>query len=410
LSPIYQHSDQNGLSLATAQLYDVASIAIGLYLPVGSRYESEKLNGISHFVEHMIFKGTLANDGSIAKSPQDIAVAIESLGATVNAYTTEDLTCVELRGPVTAAEPLLRTLKEMVWDSAFDQEELEQERDVIEEEIIMYRESPSEHLHDLLSEALWNGHNLARPITGTINTISHITRQDLCDFVKTHYYRKGITLAVSSALSHESLSSLVSPIFPNLDQPAPILNTPSTTVTAVHETRDTEQHHLAIGYRTEGRHSTQRHSLKLLSLILGETMSSRLFQEIREKRGLCYHIASDYTLYEDCGSFTITAGIDEDRIDSAKSAIFDTIHHFRDHGPTQQELDQAIRFATQQNLINLEGTQALMTWVGDSVHCFSKIIDPLESQKSFESITTESIKLCAQKILSQPHALASIGP
>jgi len=400
----YQLSDCNGLQLATATMPDMESVAIGLYIPVGSRHEKGYPQGISHFVEHMIFKGT----GK--RNALQIAMETEGAGATVNAFTTEDHTCVEFRGPVSATSKMLDLLADMVWHSTYPEDEVEQECDVIAEEIVMYQESPSEHLHDLLSQALWPNSPLGYSITGTEETINEIDASLLHEFTQRFYRQRGMTLAVSGPVTHAEIELQVRQIAPELNQ-AQTQVAPYTDkqVTQVHEQRDLEQVHIGIGYHIHGRKSPQRHAVRLMSLILGETMSSWLFQELREKQALCYSIASDYSVFEDTGSFQINAGLDANRFEEALIALRCTLDRFLNDGPTQAELDQAKYFAINQSRISLEGTQSQMNWVGDCAMCYSEIFQPEDTFESVQAVTLKQLREAAKSVLSAPCAIATIS-
>ena len=412
----FQHSLINGIHVATAEMPHMESVAAGIYLPTGSRYESPDLNGIAHFAEHMIFKGTKT------RSALDLAIQVEGAGGSINAFTTEDQTCIETRGPSNLLPQFLEVMSDMVWNSNFDDDEIDREREVIAEEIVMYQENPSDHIHDLLSEALWANHPLGRPITGTEETIKNIDRKALQTFTKNHYLAdgKGLTLAVAGKITHADVCKIAEK---NLPSPSDSVRkdsgfekyshslTEANTFTHLHDQREIDQVHLAIAFHTEGRHSDQRHVLRVMSLIMGETMCSRLFQELREKRGLCYHVASDYSLYHDTGTFEIHAGLDATRLEESLRAINEIIQLILANGFTQDELDQAICFASGQSKIALESTHSRMSWMGDSLLCFDKIIAPEEARSTLQSTTLEELHQLAKQLFQTNNmAVASIGP
>ncbi len=406
----YQHTDQSGIHIATAEMPEMESVSAAIYLPVGSRYEPAPLNGIAHFAEHMIFKGTAT------RSALDIALQIEGAGGTMNAFTTEDQTCLETRGPAELMPVFIEIMADMLWNSSFREDELEREREVIAEEIIMYQENPSDHLHDLLSKALWNNHPLGRPITGTLQSIEHIDSEELKNFTRQYYHSTGVTLAVSGKVKHSEVCALAEKYLPKKTHQSPSFehfNRPSASTRPyhLHDQRDIEQTHLAIGFHTEGRHSETRHVLRILSLLLGETMSSRLFQELREKRGLCYHITTDYSLYHDTGTFEIHAGLDADRLAESIAVIRTVLAQVLATGFTESELKQAIHFASCQARIELETPHSHMSWIGDSLMSFNKILDPAACRATLESTTLSELDNLVKKLLKPENlAIASIGP
>ncbi|MGJ8656733.1 MAG: M16 family metallopeptidase [Akkermansiaceae bacterium] len=412
----FQHSIVNGIYVATAEMPHMESVSAGIYLPTGSRYESAELNGIAHFAEHMIFKGTQT------RSALDLAIQVEGAGGSINAFTTEDQTCVETRGPSELLPQFVEVMSDMVWNSSFEPEEVEREREVIAEEIVMYQENPSDHIHDLLSEALWSGHPLGRPITGTEESIQEINADALREFTQHHYLANahGLTLAVAGKVTHAEVCEIAKKNLPviaekteandDFEKYSHTLTEPNNFV-HLHDQRDIDQVHLAIAFHTDGRHSDHRHVLRVMSLIMGETMSSRLFQELREKRGLCYHIASDYSLYHDTGTFEIHAGLDATRLEESLLAINEILQEILKNGFTKDELDQTICFASGQSKIALESTHSRMSWMGDSLLCFDKIIDPNESRATLQSTTLEELSDLAKQLFNTENmAVASIGP
>lgn len=410
----FQHIMINGIHVATAEMPHMESVSVGIYLPTGSRYESAKLNGIAHFAEHMIFKGTRS------RTALDLAIQVEGAGGSINAFTTEDQTCLETRGPAELLSQFMEVMCDMVWNSNFDPQEVELEREVIAEEIVMYQENPSDHIHDLLSEAIWPNHPIGRPITGSEKSIKQIDAESLKEFTSKHYIAKGVTLAVAGKVTHDEVYELAKKYLPLLDGNSLVVNdfeiyahtlTESNHFSFIHDRREIDQIHLAMAFHTAGRQSEQRHVLRLMSLIMGETMSSRLFQELREKRGLCYHIASDYSLYDDTGTFEIHAGLDGTRLEESLKAINEVIQQILRDGFTQAELDQTLSFATGQSKISLESTHSRMSWMGDSLLCFDKIVDPEEAIATLQSTTLEELHELAKQLFTLNNmAVASIGP
>ncbi|MFC4995297.1 M16 family metallopeptidase [Rubritalea tangerina] len=409
-APKYHHDHVRGFHIATCEMPYLESVSVGIYIPVGSRHEEAAINGSAHFAEHMIFKGT------DKRNALDLAIAIEGAGGTVNAFTTEDQTCLETRGPSELLPHLLGVMSDMLWHSTFPFEEVEREREVIAEEIVMYQENPSDHLHDLLSLALWPDHPLGRSITGSEASILGINADSLKKFTDQHYRSAGISVVVAGNVQHSTVMELVLQHLPKESLPkspfqafSPIPF--SGSVPLLHDKRDIEQSHLALAFHTTGRHSDNRQTLRMLSLLLGETMSSRLFQELREKRGLCYHIASDFSLYEDTGTLEIHAGLDSDRLEESTHALHKVLTDILHHGFTQDELNQAKSYALGQARIGLETTHAQMSWMGDSLTSFGKIIDPVEARNSLNSVTLDQVHtLATHTFKTENLAIASIGP
>lgn len=406
----YKHDIVRGFHVATCEVPHVESVSVGIFIPVGSRFEHAAINGTAHFAEHIIFKGT-SNRNAL-----QLAIDIEGSGGTVNAFTTEDQTCLETRGPAELLPLFLEVMSDMLWNSSFDPVEVEREREVINEEIVMYQENPGEHLHDLLSMALWPDHPLGRQICGTEASILGINSDSLREFTEQHYSVEGLTISISGKVNHDEVLKLIEKYFPAKSHPLPEFRkftqpAFSGKVPLIHDQRDIEQSHLALAFHTSGRQSEQRQVLRMLSLLLGETMSSRLFQELREKRGLCYSVSSDFSLYEDTGTFEIHAALDSTRLEESILAIYQLLTDVLENGFTDAELAQAKRFAMGQAKIGLETPQAHMNWMGDSLTSFGKIVDPVESRNMLECVSLTQIKELAKKTFKRENlAIASIGP
>lgn len=404
----YHHEQIQGFHVATCEMPHSESVSVGFYIPVGSRHEPAQLNGIAHFAEHMIFKGTQQ------RTAREIAMAIEGAGGTINAYTTEDQTCLEARGPADLMQHMMHIMSDMLWHSKFPEEEIDKEREVISEEIAMYLENPSEHLHDLLSASLWGQHPLGLPITGTDETIQQIHSTELKEFTQRQYTSNGVSVVVAGRAKHSEVLKSVEAILPQSQQPktqcTPFKLAKTQGATLLHQQREIEQIHLAAAFHTDGRHSENRHVLRMLSLLLGETMSSRLFQELRENLGLCYHISSDFSLYEDTGTFEIDAAFDHSKLDESLDAMSHLLREIKTQGFSQEELDQAKRFAMGQAKISLESPHSQMGWMGDSLTSFGKIIDPVEAREMLDSVKLGEVQELAQQVfVSDRLHVASIG-
>ena len=409
-SATYNHTTIRGFHIATCEMPHVESVSVGIFIPVGSRHESAVENGSAHFAEHMIFKGTPT------RNALDLAITIEGSGGSVNAFTTEDQTCLETRGPAELLPHLLEVMSDMLWHSTYPAEEMDREREVIAEEIVMYQENPGDHLHDLLSEILWPNHPMGRSITGSEASISGISAESLRKFTQQHYASEGVTISIAGKTTHAEVLELVEKYLPQQTHGRSTFehyqhSAATGDIPILHDQRKIEQSHLAIAFHTSGRHSKDRHVLRMLSLLLGETMSSRLFQELREKRGLCYHIASDFSLYEDTGTFEIHAGLDSDRLEESILATQQVLNEILVNGFTIDELAQAKRFAMGQARIGLETPHSQMNWMGDSLTSFGKIINPVTARNMLDSVTLEQLHALTKKVFIQENlAISSIGP
>ena len=398
----------DGPRLAVATLPDAECASFAIHVPAGSRDESSLPAGLAHFVEHMVFKGTHT------RSARDLTFEIENVGGQINACTSEDQTTYEGRADADQLATLASVITDMVWNASFPDAEIELEREVIREEITLYRESPSDHIGDLISKALWGEHPLGSPISGNAKSISRITRQHLVDFTAQHHFRKDMVIAAAGPFALDEIHALVRPLMPkNFHdgcRPTPF-DRHSSTMNIVNESRDTDQLQLALAWHTPGRHSPQRHALRLLSLMLGESASSRLFLELREKRGLCYQIASDVTFLDETGAFEIHAGLAPEGRNEALDCIHAQIDDLSNRGPADEELERAKRLAISQNKQALESTAAHATWAGECLLEFGRIPHPLEWRDQMLAVTRDDIQSAATLIFSgQTPAMAEIKP
>lgn len=396
-----------GPRLAVATVADSECAALTIHIPAGSRDESGFPAGLAHFVEHMVFKGTGR------RSARELSFEIENAGCQVNACTSEDQTTYEGRGEAGSLALLADVLADMVWHPVFPEDEIDLERDVIGEEITMYRESPADHIGDLISEALWSGHPLGHPISGTLQTIEGIDRKVLQAFRDLHHFRKDVVIAAAGPFGMDEVLKVMRPLLPrefrDAGPPLPF-DRAAARPGRVIDRRETEQLQLSLAWHTPGRHAEERHALRLLSLMLGETASSRLFLELREERGLCYQVSSDVTLFDETGAFEINAGLDPDGREEALECIRGEIADLLEKGPRAGELDRAKRLAIAQSKLAFETTAAHATWAGEGVLDFGRVPDPEEWRRRVTAVTDAEVREIARAVLAAEPSTAEIRP
>ena len=398
------HDLPGGPRLAHARLPDSECAALSIYIPAGSRDETGGIpSGLAHFSEHMAFKGTAT------RSAEELTLAIESGGGQANAGTSEDHTVYEAQGEAELMPALIETLADMVWHSVFPEHEIELERDVIGEEITMIRENPSDHINDLLASALWPGHPLGQSISGSLESIVKITRSYLRDFARLHHFRSDLVIATAGPMHAEEILATLLPLLPkNFTPPPPRLGYAPAPGKQITDTRPTDQLQLALAWHTPGRHAPERHALRLLSLILGESSSSRLFTELREERGLCYQIGSETCLFHETGALQVTAGLDPDsRAESLETILRETAD-LAARGPRPGELDRAKRLAIAQSKLAFESTSAHAAWAGEGLLFYNRIPSPAEARENLLHVTEDQIQSIAQQIFSEEPATAEI--
>ena len=309
----------NGVRIASVEMPHMRSVSVGIWAAIGGRYESRETSGISHFLEHLIFKGTKR------RTARQIIEAVEGIGGYLNAFTTEDHTCFYAKAAGEHLPKLCDVLCDMYMNSHFASEEVDREREVIREEILMYKDHPAQHAQELLSETMWPEHPLGRPLTGTIETIATFRRPQLMEFMKEHYNGRTTIVTVAGNVTHEKVVSLLGKALTGLPSgKVPRFHPCSETGGEIRVslvTQETEQTHLAMGFYGLGRSDERRFALKLLSVILGENMSSRLFQKLREKYGFCYSVQSGMVALADAGMINIYAGLEPAKLKRAMQVI-----------------------------------------------------------------------------------------
>jgi predicted Zn-dependent peptidase len=398
------HDLPGGPRLAHAHLPESECAALSIYIPVGSRDETGNIpSGLAHFSEHMAFKGTET------RSAKELTLAIESGGGQANACTTEDYTVYEAQGEAGLMPVLIEVLADMVWHSTFPENEIALERDVIGEEITMIRETPSDHINDLLAAALWPEHPLGQSISGSLESIESIDRACLLKFAKEHHFRHDIVIATAGPMSADAILEVLLPLLPKtFNAPAARANPPLSPSREIIECRPTDQLQLAIAWHTPGRHAPERHALRLLSLILGESSSSRLFTELREERGLCYQVGSELSLFEETGALQILAGLDPESREESLKTLFKETEDLARNGPRPGELERAKRLAIAQSKLGFESTSAHCAWVGEGLLFFGHIPTPQQARENLLNVTDAEVQAVARTLFAQKPAIAEI--
>jgi predicted Zn-dependent peptidase len=396
--PPYQLTElPGGLRVATATMPHMASAAIGIWVGVGGRFEPARLSGIAHFIEHMLFKGTAR------RTAREISEAVEGIGGYLNAFTSEDNTCFYARAHASRSEELLDVLVDMFRNSRFDPVEIDKEREVIKEEYTMYRDQPAQLVQELFNEAAWPGQALGRPLTGTPATIDAIQRADFLRHMRTHYVRGCTVIAAAGSIEHADLVKQVSKrlkAFRAGPRPKFEPAVPSTHSPVVHiHTRETEQTQIALGFRTCSRHDERRFALRLLNAMLGESMSSRLFQSIREDHGLVYSVYSATSFWEDVGDIVISAGLDGDKLQRTIDLVAKEIQLLREKPPGKAEFRRARDYAIGQMELSLEGTENRMMALGEHILGYGSVANPEGSKNRLSQVTPAEVRGVARDFL-----------
>jgi predicted Zn-dependent peptidase len=395
-----------GLTVVTERMPDVRSVSVGFWVGTGSRDEVDRLSGASHFLEHLLFKGT--ED----RSARSIAEAIDEVGGDMNAFTTKEYTAFYLRVLADALETGLDILSDIMWLPAFRPAEIEAERQVIVEEILMHNDEPADLVHEVLAEALWPGHALGRDVLGSEESIAGLSRDDIAAFHGRHYRPGNIVLAAAGDLDPDAVVAGIERRFaggPGGSAPSRAAPSQPPRPVAV-LTRPTEQAHLTVGFRAFDRDDEDRYALAMLDHILGGGMSSRLFQEIREERGLAYSVYSYRSLFEKTGCLVVYAGTAPTRAQEVMALIDNGIETMIDSGITERELAMAKTHLRGSLALALEDSGARMSRIGRSqlVHGSVPLLEDIDDK--LNAVSVADVRRVIDRVLTAPRVVAAVGP
>ena len=399
----------NGLKIITKRSSHVQSASLGIWINIGSRYEAPAQKGISHFLEHLLFKG------SKKYSCRAIKESIEGVGGALNGFTSEEHTCYLVKIPHRYLFNALDILADMVINPCLKSADIEKEKTVVLEELKMYRDLPQSYVYELLDELLWPNQALGSPIIGTVETVNNISRDVLKSFQSQHYTPANIVISAAGLLDNDLLVKKVSALFSPLRQddlnvfPKACQSQTRPQLKIFH--KDTEQTHMALGFHALKRDHPLRHAQALLHIILGANMSSRLFNEVREKRGLAYEIGTGLKRYQDTGVFLVHAGIDNRKVADCLGLIFQELGRTKKSPVTKDEFKRAKEFYLGQLSLALEDTMEYMLWMGESVACLDKVYSLEQIINEVNKVSREDVIDLARQIFKPEIInLALIGP
>ncbi len=385
----------DGLTVATAEMPQMRSVSVGLWLGIGSRYEPAPLSGICHFIEHLLFKGTRK------RTAREISQAVEGIGGYLNAFTSEETTCYHARACADRFDVLLDVLMDMFLDSKFLPADVAKEREVIKEEIAMYLDEPQHQVQELLNATLWPGQPLGRSITGSGATLDAMGRRRLLGYRDGEYATAAALVTVAGNVSHRHVVRAVARYARHFrpgprPQFEPALNHQQKTVVRL-ATKPIEQTQLALGIRTCSRHDRRRYALRLLNTILGENMSSRLFQVVREDTGLAYSIYSTPSFFHDTGDLVISAGLDTDNLPRTLRLILRELRRLADSPPSSAELRRAREYLSGQIDLSLESADNQMNWLGEQLLGYGRVFPPAALKRLLGKVTAGEIRAVARE-------------
>jgi predicted Zn-dependent peptidase len=403
------HTLDNGLRVVLAPMPHATSVSVSVYVAAGARYEQPHEAGLSHFVEHLCFKGTESRP-----RPQDISIEIDAIGGTINAATDREYTVYYAKATRQHAERALNVLADIVQHSLFRGEEIERERGVILEELAAVEDSPDEQSGLLLDSLVWPDQALGRDIAGTPASVGAISQERLIGYYREQYAPSTTVVSIAGALDPDAMLELVSREFAGWSGGAAVglIGADAARRGARHDVleKPTEQVHLSLGFRGVHYQDPDRYAVDVLSVILGEGMSSRLFMRLREELGLCYDIHSFAAHFRDAGGFGVYAGVDPSKARQAVEEIADQLRLMR--RPVESaELERAQSLLNSRLLLRMEDSRAVSAWYGAQTVLELPRQTPSEVLEQIEAISVEDVQRAALRVLQDDALhLAAVGP
>ena len=401
----------NGLTLITAPLKETKAVTVLVLLPVGSRHETKSTNGVSHFIEHLLFKGTKKRPTSL-----DVTKELDAVGAEYNAFTSKDHTGYYVKLAADKIELAFDILSDMLLHAAFPAAEVEKERGVIIEEINMYEDNPLIHVETLFEQSVFSSHPLGWPISGPRSVIRNVSRAQLLAHKNRFYSPSAMVLTVAGSFDRARVAKLAERYFGRVSASQSRgaihrVTIGQTKPRAVTMYKKTQQIQLCLGFSSYGLSSPNIFPLALLSIILGGNMSSRLFMVIREQHSLAYNIRAGAHSYQDAGTFMVQAGVDRQRLTQAITLILRELRRVKDEPVSAKELKDAKAFLRGKLILDLEDSESVADWFGKQELMLGKLYTPQERLKKIFAVTPAQIQRVAREVIrTQRLNLALIGP
>lgn len=389
----------NGLRLVIENITHVKSLTVGVYIGTGSCREIRANSGISHFIEHMLFKGTKK------RTSKEIAEAIDDVGGQINAYTSRDCTCYYAKVLYNHMELAVDILSDMLFNSLFDINDMALEKSVILEEINMYEDTPEELVHDLIMEKSWQGNSLGYSILGTAKSLKKITREDIFEYMKKYYTPQNTVITVVGNFEKDKLICVLKEKFGSWVDEGQVLkslSSPRFNIVNTEVNKDIEQSHLCIGYNSISRGHELSYALMVVNTIFGSGMSSRLFQNIREDKGLVYSIYSYQSIYAKAGMLTIYAGMNPARVEEVTQLIFNEVEDLKKNGITDRELKKCKEQLKGNLILGLESTSSRMHSYGQSLLLINKIRSLDEIIDKIDGVNSEKVNKVIDLVFNSP--------
>jgi len=402
---IKRYTCQNGVRIVLENIPTVRSVAIGVWIGTGSRKEDEKNNGVSHFLEHMFFKGTKT------RNAREIAESFDSIGGQVNAFTSKEYTCYYAKVLDTHADFALEVLADMFFHSTFEEGELKKEKNVVYEEIKMYEDTPDDIVHDLLSQAVYEKHPLGYPILGTEETLSTFNGDTLREYMFEHYTPENTVISIAGNITDDFIAE-VEKYFGAFEagKSEREISKPSFHTNRISRKKETEQAHLCLGYEGLQVGHEDMYSLISLNNILGGSMSSRLFQDVREQKGLAYSVFSYHSSFQDSGIVTIYGGTGAKQLDELYETIQTTLANLKRDGITEKELSNSKEQLKGSLMLSLESTNSRMSRNGKNELLLGKHHTLDEIIAKIDKVSNADVNKMAHQIFTDSFSVSLISP
>lgn len=402
---IKKYTCQNGVRVVLENIPTVRSVAIGVWIGTGSRDENLKNNGISHFLEHMFFKGTET------RSAREIAESFDSIGGQVNAFTSKEYTCYYAKVLDTHAHFALEVLADMFFNSTFVDEELNKEKNVVYEEIKMYEDTPDDIVHDLLSKAIYENHPLGYPILGTEETLATFNGETLKQYVHDMYTPENVVISIAGNIS-ESFINEVDQFFGAYKGGSHLKAEQKHEFHSnrISRKKETEQAHLCIGYEGLPVGHEDMYNLIVLNNILGGSMSSRLFQDVREQKGLAYSVFSYHSAFQDSGIVTLYGGTGAKQLDVLFDTMQETLSKLKQEGITEKELNNSKEQLKGSLMLSLESTNSRMSRNGKNELLLRRHRSLDEIVEQIDTVSKNKVDELANSIFTDNYSVALISP
>ena len=382
----------NGFRIVTEHIESVKSISIGIWVKTGSRHETPKQAGVTHFLEHMLFKGT------DTRSAYDIALSMEAVGGYLNAFTSSEYTCYYARCLNTQVERAMDVLSDMVLNPSFPAEEIEKEKKVVIEEMKMYRDSPDDYLFEEFTSKIFEGHPLGRPIIGFEDTVNAFTRDDLYGYMKDRYTPSNLLISVAGNVDHDQVVELAEKVFADLNREEKAVYNPAFSMENIDRytyTKDIEQTHYVLGKRGLSSNHDNRYLLLLANTVLGGGMSSRLHQNVREKYGYCYSIQTFNQSFSDTGLYGVYVGTDKEYVDHVHELVVKELNTVREEVIPDKELAEAKSQLKGKLLLSQENTSNRMTRLAKSELHFGRFVSLDKLVEHIDAVQASDIQAFA---------------